>query len=188
MPNFSPFPVLETERLLLRQMNAGDAPQLFYLRSSEEVMKYIDRPRTASLQDALDLINRVDNMCLKSDGINWGITLKGADELIGTILLFNLEKEHYRAEIGYLLHPAHQRNGLMKEAIAKVLDYGFSVMQLHSVMANTNTGNTASQKLLENMGFVREAYFRENYYFNGKFLDSAVYGLLTSQRNELKEK
>ena len=40
------------------------------------------------------------------------------------------------------------------------------------------TVNTASRKLLERNNFVREAYHKENYYYNGKFLDSAIYSLI----------
>ncbi len=110
------------------------------------------------------------------------MTLKGSDELIGTIGFWRLEKEHFRAEIGYMLHPAHQRKGITKEAIRKVLDYGFTTLNLHSVEANTNVENTASQKLVESLGFVQEAHFRENYYYKGKFLDSAIYCLLSPKK------
>jgi ribosomal-protein-alanine N-acetyltransferase len=57
-------------------------------------------------------------------------------------------------------------------------DYDFAEMNLHSVEANTNVENKASQGLLEAAGFVQEAWFRENYYYNGKFLDSAIYCII----------
>ena len=59
-----------------------------------------------------------------------------------------------------------------------VLDYGFNTLKIHSLEANVNPGNAASIKLLERNGFVREAYYRENYYYNGHFLDSAIYSLI----------
>jgi [ribosomal protein S5]-alanine N-acetyltransferase len=90
-----------------------------------------------------------------------------------------MQKEHYRAEIGYALHPEHQGIGLMQEALNAVLDYGFTVMNLHSVEANVNPNNAASINLLQRNGFMREGMFRENYFYNGKFLDSAIYSLLT---------
>ncbi len=67
----------------------------------------------------------------------------------------------------------------MQEAILTILDYGFKIMKLHSVEANVNPNNAASIKLLERNNFIREAYHKENYYYNGKFLDSAIYSLLT---------
>ena len=60
-----------------------------------------------------------------------------------------------------------------------VLNYGFTVMELHSVEANVNPDNAASISLLEKNHFIREACFKENYYFDGRFLDSAIYSLLS---------
>jgi ribosomal-protein-alanine N-acetyltransferase len=78
-----------------------------------------------------------------------------------------------------MLLPEHQKKGLMQEAAAAVLNYGFNVIQLHSVEANVNPANENSKKFLEKNKFVRGAYFRENYYYNGQFMDSAIFSLLT---------
>ena len=177
--NFNPFPTLTTERLILRKIDNADANEIFQLRSDERVMKYIDRPLAKSTEDALTLIDKMTNALLNNEGITWGITLKSDEQLIGTIGFWRIIKEHFRAEIGYQLLFDFQRRGIMQEAIIKVLDYGFNVMRLHSVEANVNPGNTASIEFLEKNKFIREAYFKENYYFNGKFLDSVIYSLIT---------
>ena len=67
----------------------------------------------------------------------------------------------------------------MDEALKAVLHYGFYTMKLHSVEANIDPENATSKKLLERNGFIREAYYKENYFFEGKFIDSAIYSLLT---------
>ena len=90
-------------------------------------------------------------------------------------------KEHFRAEIGYMLDPQWQGKGLMQEVMDKLLDYGFSTLGLHSVEANVNPGNIASIRLLERNNFVREAYFRENYFYDGKFLDTLIYSKLATR-------
>ena len=69
----------------------------------------------------------------------------------------------------------------MQEALICIINYAFAVMGLHSIEANVNPGNLASIRLLEKLGFVREAYFKENYYYQGQFLDSAIYTLLSSE-------
>jgi ribosomal-protein-alanine N-acetyltransferase len=51
-------------------------------------------------------------------------------------------------------------------------------MQLHSIEAHINPANAPSAALLEKKGFIREAYFKEDYFFRGQFFDSAVYSLL----------
>lgn len=180
--NFNPFPLLVTERLLLRKITLHDADEIFMLRSSKNIMLYIDRPMAIDKTDAINYINIITDALTNNAGITWGITLKNNKELIGTIGFWRILKEHYRAEIGYMLNESFQRKGIMQEAIAAVLGYGFDIMQLHSVEANVNPLNTASQKILERNGFVPEAHFRENYYYNGKFLDTYIYSLLTPNK------
>lgn len=180
--NFKEFPILSTNRLRLRQINATDAQEIFVLRSDENVMQFIDRPRAQLIDDALQQVKKVNDDFINSNGINWAISLKEDGKLIGTIGFWRIMKEHHRAEIGYMLHKNYQRRGIMQEALTTVLNYGFETMKLHSVEANANPLNNASIKLLEKNGFIKEAYFKENYYSNGVFLDSVIYSLLTPLR------
>ena len=73
----------------------------------------------------------------------------------------------------------------MKEAMDAVLEYGFKEMKLHSIEANVDPGNQPSIKLLEKKGFIKEAHFKENMFFNGSFLDSAIYSLLNPYEKEV---
>jgi [ribosomal protein S5]-alanine N-acetyltransferase len=175
---FIPFPFLQTPRLLLRNVTPDDAPEIFFLRSDKTVLQYLDRAPITTIAEATQFIQNMESLQQAGDAITWAITLKDASRLIGTIAFWRMQKEHYRAEIGYALHPEHQGNGLMQEALNAVLDYGFNTMNLHSVEANVNPNNAASINLLQRNGFVREGYFRENYFYNGKFLDSAIYSRL----------
>lgn len=177
--NFSPFPEITTERLLLRRTMDTDAPEIFFLRSSDSVMKYIDRPKAASMQDARDYLHVINQSLHGNDGITWGLSIRDdPGKLIGTIGYWRIKKEHYRAEIGYMLHPDFWKKGIMKEAILSVLDFGFNGMQLHSVEANINSGNDASASVLEATGFIKEAHFREDYFFDGTFRDTVIYSRL----------
>ena len=177
-PNFYPFPELETERLLLRQVQDQDADDFFILRSDQTLMRYIDRPLASSITDAQHLIKKIHDSLIQNDGITWIITLKPDPGLIGTIGFWRIEKENYRAEVGYMLAVKWQDKGIMSEAMKEVLKYGFKEMNLHSVEANVNPANEASIRLLEKNQFIREAYFKENYFYNGKYIDSAIYSLL----------
>ena len=176
--NFTPLPALKAKRLLLRQVTQADVNEIFFLRSDPEVMKYIDRAPAKTTDEALNFIQMITDLEKNNDAVTWAITLKGNPKLIGTICYWNIHKEHYRAEIGYALHPDYQGKGIMQEALSEVLDYRFNVMKLHSIEANVNPANIASIKLLEKNNFIREGYFKENYFYDGKFLDSAIYSLL----------
>ncbi len=173
-------PALQTERLVLRDLKETDIPQLFELRSNDELMRFIDRDKAQTEEDAKIFYQRLKSGQSDNTGISWAVTLKGDDTMVGNIGFFNIQKEHHRAELGYFLHPKYHRKGLMAEAIKAVTNFAFSDMNVHSIEANINPENEASKKLLQKMGFVQEAYFRENFYFNGRFLDSAIYCLIVS--------
>jgi ribosomal-protein-alanine N-acetyltransferase len=178
-PNFSPFPEIQTERLLLRRMTTNDAEEILYLRSNDDVMKYIDRERTKSIEEAKSFLDKIDASLNSNNGIMWGITLiENPGRLIGNIGYWRLIKEHYRAEVGYMLHPSFWKKGIMKEALLRVIDFAFDEMNLHSIEANINPGNAASAMLLESTGFIKEAYFKEDFFFNGAFHDTIIYSRL----------
>ncbi|MDQ6815456.1 MAG: GNAT family N-acetyltransferase [Bacteroidota bacterium] len=178
-PNFTPFPVLTTERLILRQLTVDDSPAIQHLRSNKEVMKYINRPLTLTIKDAEIWINLINRTMEDNNGITWGICFKeDPQQSVGNIGLWRIEKENHRAEIGYMLEPHLHRKGIMYEAIISVLDYGFDRLQLHSVEAKLDPGNVASAALVKKAGFVQEGYFKENYLLNDKFYDTAVYSII----------
>jgi [ribosomal protein S5]-alanine N-acetyltransferase len=176
--NFTPFPLLTTERLSLRQVQQTDVNEIFFLRSDYEVRKYINKAPAKSMEEALDFIQRLNELERLNEGITWAITLKGNDKLVGTICFWNIQKEHHRAEIGYVMHPEYHGKGIMHEALNAILKYGFHSVMFHSVEAKVNPENRPSIKLLERNSFVREAYYKEDYYYDGKYLDTAVYSLL----------
>ncbi len=179
--NFHPFPVLETERLILKNITEEHAEGFFRLRTDDDVMRYVEVERPKSVEEALQALR--DNYIPKwqrNEGLTWAIHSKEDDTYIGNIGLFRTIPEHHRAEIGYTLFPRFWGKGLMSEALQAVIGYGFEGMKLHSIEANINPLNEASAKILDRHGFVREAYFNENYYWQGEYLDSAIYSLLVS--------
>jgi ribosomal-protein-alanine N-acetyltransferase len=184
MINFTPFPVLETQRLLLRRVGDNDAGQIFKLRSNPETMKYVPRPLVKTNEEALQHIANIDAKIESNEGINWAITLKGTPEFIGIIGHYRIKPEHFRAEIGYMLLPEFRNLGIISEAVAEVVRYGFNQMNLHSIEAIIDPENWASAKVLENNHFVKEAHLKENEFYDGKFLDTVIYSLL--KRNWIK--
>jgi ribosomal-protein-alanine N-acetyltransferase len=179
--NFKPFPVIETRRLLLREVNKKDLKNLYLLRSNTQAMQFIDKPLATSPHEIKAFIKLINKKTKENETISWAITLKDKpEELIGTISFHRIELENYRAELGYMLMPEQWNKGLISEAIPNVIDYGFNKMKLHSIEANINPNNALSRKILEKFGFKKEAYFKENYYYNGKFIDTEILSLLKS--------
>lgn len=172
------FPQLETERLRLRAVTEDDYEMVYILRSDPEMMRFIPRPLCEDYRDALKLIRQMKQGYEQKESLNWVITLKDSDELIGTVGYVRIKSEHNRAELGYMLHSREQGKGFMKEAVSAVINYGFKIMDLHSIEAVIDPDNTASEKILLHFGFVKEGHFKENFLFEGKYLDSVCYTLL----------
>lgn len=178
--DLSVFPVLRTERLVLRELEGEDAPALFAMRCDERVMRHIPRGRPAAIAEVEQLIGRIAEERAANNGITWGITLSQRGPLIGTIGFYRLRKEHHRGEVGYLLHPDHWGCGYAGEALDAAVQHGFHALGFHSIEAVTDPANHASNRLLAGHGFEQEAHFRENCHWNGRFLDSLVWSRLAS--------
>lgn len=177
--NFTPFPELKTGRLLLRKLKNTDANEMFFLRSDENVLRFLGKEPATCIAEAGEFINKINKSVDENESILWGIALLNDPSIIiGTICLWNFKKEHYRGEIGYILHPDHWRKGIMKEAISTVINYGFTVVGLHSIEALLSPENIASSAVLESTGFVKEGHLKESFYFHGIFGDTAIYSRL----------
>ena len=175
--NFNPFPTLYTSNLELRQFSNDDLRDYYLIRSDVEVMKALDKnPNT--FVETETLFNSIAKNLDDNTAISWVICFKESKKLIGYIGFHKIDIPHRRAEIGYALFFNHHRQGIMKEAIASVIQYGFNNMNLHSIEANINEINIASRNLLLMNNFIKEAHIRENYLFNGTYLDSIIYSLI----------
>jgi ribosomal-protein-alanine N-acetyltransferase len=175
---FDVFPVFETERLVLREITPDDAEDVFRIYADPQVMRYWGSAPMRSIDEAHGKIAGIAAAFGEREGIRWAITRKGSNQLIGSCGHWRLIKQHFRSEIGYDLAPEHWGQGIMPEAVGAILRFGFERMGLHSVEAQIEPNNQGSRRVLEKLGFVQEGYFRENFYYDGTFTDTAVFSLL----------
>ena len=154
--NFSPFPNLQTGRLLLRQLTFEDENEIFFLRSDENVNLYVDRPKPNSLQDARDHIDKVNNGIANNESIFWGITLLDNNSIIGTVCLWNISKENDTAEVGFDLMPGLQGKGIMREAFSEVARYAFETLKVRRLVGWVHHENSRSISLLRKFNFTRD--------------------------------
>lgn len=151
--NFSPFPTLTTEHLILRQLQPGDETSIYILRSNEIVNQYLDRPRANNIEDARKHIEKLGAGINNNDLKYWAICFKVDSTLVGTICLWNISIQESKAEIGYELLPEHHGKGIMQEVIPVVIKYGFETMKLKKIEAELHANNLKSIKLLEKFKF-----------------------------------
>jgi [ribosomal protein S5]-alanine N-acetyltransferase len=175
---FSPFPVLITERLILRQFALRDVPEILRLRSSAKVAKYLLRPDLHNEEETIAYINKMNGFIERNESIIWGITRKEEDKVMGSICLWNFKSADFHGEVGYEMHEDYWGKGIMSEAMKVVVQYGFNTMKMHTIQALIAPENAGSINVVTKAGFVKEAHFKENIFHNGEFKDTAIYTLL----------
>lgn len=151
------FPILITDRLILRRLKESDVKQIRYLRSDPLINKYISRPvenQTKTEEDALKFIRKMKTHFKDEVAISWGITKKDHNIVIGTICLWNYSLDKTKVEVGYDLSVDYQKKGYMSEALQSVVTFAFEKMKFRFVEAYTQFDNLDSISLLTRNGFV----------------------------------
>lgn len=172
------FPVLETERLMLREITNKDVHAIYNCFSNEEVTRYYGQDPLLNIKQAEEMVNFFSESFLNKRGIRWGIEKKGEQGIIGTVGFNAWTPNHKRAEIGYEIFPDFWRNGYASEAIHKVISYGFNMMNLSRIGAVVFLANEASNQLLSKSGFQKEGILKDYMFQNGESHDTYVYSLL----------
>ncbi|MCX6045844.1 MAG: GNAT family N-acetyltransferase [Chloroflexi bacterium] len=183
MFDFSTFPILTTERLILREIVADDAPDVLIFRGDPEVQRYNSEPLTDVAQ-ARALIEQIHEWYTAQQSIIWGVTLREENKVLGFYSVQNWSRDHHRAEIGYDLARSYWGQGIATEAVHAMLQFCFTQLQLHRVEAHTIIDNFASVRMLEKIGFQCEGVRREySWEDDGLYHGSGTFGLL---RHEYK--
>ncbi|MEZ4726790.1 MAG: GNAT family N-acetyltransferase [Caldilineaceae bacterium] len=181
MYDLTTFPVLETERLILRDVRLDDAADVLVFRGDPYVQRFNSEP-LKSIEEAAALIKEGHQQRAMQAGLGWAITLRGQDRVLGGVSLHAWEKYHRRAEVGYDLARAFWGQGIGSEAVRAVLRFGFDQLNLNRIEAATIADNHESVNLLKKLGFrlegTRRGYSWEE---DGTFHDSAMFGLLRDE-------
>ena len=136
------FPLLETERLVLRQLERKDAKDSFLFLADEETMRFYDPPFT-QFEQAEKSILRHQKRFTDREAIRWGITLKGEDKVVGNCG-YSWDADNFNAALSYILAKAYWHRGIMSEALAAILQFGFDSCLLHRIEAQVALPNHAS--------------------------------------------
>ncbi len=170
---------------MLRGLRAGDAADVLVFRGDPIVQRF-DDPPLKSVEETATFIDELLAASERGELLHWAITQAGADRVIGLVSLQQFERNgdrfHRRAEVGFGIAHAQWGRGVGSEAVRAVVGYGFETLGLNRIYARTIVDNIESVHLLERLGFIREGTQRQHSLEDdGRFHDSAVYGLLRSE-------
>lgn len=176
--DFLEFPVLETNRLVLREITLADTPDILNIRSDYEVTKYNIGAAYTHINQARRLVERITEGYQQEAEIRWGITLKSSPGLIGMCGFNYWSRVDHRGSIGFDLARSAWGQGIMPEALQAVLRFGFNKMQLNRIEADCSLANHNSQRVLQKLGFRQEGHQREQYFENGAYHDLLLFAVL----------
>lgn len=178
MFNYKDFPILETDRLILRQLTLDDAEDVYAIRNDFEVTKYNIGAAYTNISQAEKLITGIQTDYDNQRAVRWGIALKDENIVMGITGFNYWNHVDNRASIGFDLAQQYWRKGIMREAVGRMLDFGFSEMRLHRIEADASIYNEASIGLLKSLGFQQEGLQKDQYYEDGIYHDLVMLALL----------
>lgn len=173
------FPILNSSRLHLIEMQHSHQPDLFYLLTDKRVTEYFPAVVLHEVGDVRKVVDYFHKRFRDKLGIRWGIALQGKQELIGTIG-FNSFGSGHKAVMVYALMQEFWGKGYMTEAIEAVVAYGFTTLGLKRIEAEVLPGNTASEKVLIKTGFRHEGRLQQWLLWEGEAYDINMYALLNN--------
>ena len=176
---FEQFPVIQTERLLLRQIQMKDAVEIMHMRQNKRVNQFIARNSMTGIEAAEELVKKTENAFESKTAIGWAGILRDGSGIIGTCGFNRIDYLNNRAEIGGELSVDYWGKNIALEAVQAIVSFGLEKMNLHAIEAFVSPGNRGAIFLLESLGFEKEAHFKDRVYFNGTYQDMAVYTLFS---------
>lgn len=176
------FPVLTTQRLILREFSLDDAQAVFDILRRADVNEWLETEPLQSINEAEARVKSRMNLFKDKMGCRWAIALRENPALmIGSCGYFSVRRGTQTVETGYELHPDHWHKGFMTEALQAMIRFSFGpqdLMPVHRIEALVIPDNGGSIRVLEKLGFDREGVRREFGFWKGRYQDVYLYALL----------
>ncbi|HNT03003.1 MAG TPA: GNAT family protein [Bacillota bacterium] len=181
----SMFHRLEGRNIYFKPLNIIDAEAIHSYASDENVKRFIGWPLMKSLEETRSYIE--DMLKRESAGTHLyaSVALKSTREIIGTVMIFNFDREANHAEIGYVFHSKHWGKGHGTESVALMCSFAFEILALHKIHARVVDANISSARILEKNGFLLEGRLKDHYFIDGRYYDSLIYGKFEADEKTL---
>ena len=174
--------LIETERLILRNIDLKDIDTFLEYRNDPIVAKYQSWEPTLIRKQIIDFIKNLQTHEIGEPGkwnqIVW--ILKKNMVQIGDCAL-KVQEDNMQAELGFTLSRNYQGKGYANEATGALMNYAFEKLGLHRIFSITDCKNTSAIKLLKNLGMRQEGHFIENIFFKGAWGDEYLFAILKEE-------
>lgn len=171
-------PILETERLFLRRFRMEDAEAVFAYASDEDTARYVSWDAHRTLEDSRQFLSWVESQYQAGKAADWALMDKQSGRIIGSMGIVSQHEENRACEIGYVIGREHWGQGLIAEALTRVLRYLFEETTVNRVQAICCQENHASARVLEKTGFAFEGLLRQFVRMKKRYWDMRMYAML----------
>ncbi len=172
------FPIIETERLILRDIRISDIDDMFEYASHDIITQYVLWDTHLSTNDTMVFINLTIKAYKKGNHFDWGIELKSNGKFIGTAGFPNMDIKNRNSELGFVVSQDYCGQGIATEAAKAVLGFGFKELKLHRIWARHFQDNKASKKVIQKLGMIYEGTMRESVCKNDVFHNLLFHSIL----------
>lgn len=178
---FTRIPTLETNRLTMRKILPADCADMYDYSRREETSRYLLWSPHTNLRYTKKYLTHVQNAYRNENFYDFALVDKESGRMIGTCGFTSFDLQNNSAEIGYVLHPEFWGKGLAKEAVFRLMAFGFAELRLHRLSAKIMTNNTASKRVAEKCGMRHEATYVEGMLIKGRYETIDEYALLAKE-------
>jgi RimJ/RimL family protein N-acetyltransferase len=177
----------KTDRLNIRPVLTEDKESVFEYRSDSETNKYQGWiPK--NIEDVEVFIGKISNeINVPETWFQFVIIEQESDTLIGDIGVHFMDSENKQVEVGCTLNKDYQGKGYATESLRTIIDYLIQTLNKHRIITSIDPANSDSIRLVERLGFRKEAHFIESLFFHGKWVDDIVYAILEKEWNNDKK-
>jgi RimJ/RimL family protein N-acetyltransferase len=174
---------IRTERLILRPIAPADAAPMHVYKSDPHAVQYVPYAplELADVEQRIATTWANTRFAKEGDAVSLAVEEPATGGLVGDVVLFWRSETDRSGEVGYIFDPRAGGRGYATEAVGALLELGFDGLGLHRIVARIDERNTASARVVERLGFRREARLVESEWFKDEWTTLLVYALLEDE-------
>ena len=174
------FPIIKTERLLLRQFVESDLENVFKGLSDPDIIKHYGVSYN-TLDEAKEQMKFFSDLEKNETGIWWAICSPDNKTFYGAGGLNSLNREYRKAEIGFWLLTDYWGQGIMTEVLPIICAYGFDHLGLHRIEGFVESDNMNCKKAMQKLDFIHEGTMTDCEIKNGNFISLDIYAKIKTR-------
>ena len=173
---------IETERLLLRAFESGDAPTAHANWASDAASQaLLCEPAYATLEETQSLLEKYITAYENEACYRWAIIEKNSGACIGQTAYFLVDSKNHFGELEYCIGQAFRRRGYCTEAVRAAMAYGFEKVNFHKIQISHKAGNEPSRGVILKCGLTYEGTLRDFFFIDNAYCSRLYYSMLQSE-------